>query len=504
MMSVTSWTLTIPDGMATRLQRHLFPGDHDEHGAIILAGVATNGGDLRLLARELYLAEDGIDYVAGVRGYRMLRGEFIRDNVLRARDERLVYLAIHNHSGSAAVGFSGDDLASQQRGYPALLDITGGIPVGALVFAEEAIAGNLWISPSQALEMWEARIVGIRRVIRTASPRRHRTAAGEMYDRQSRLFGDAGQALLAGMTIGIIGAGGVGTLLVEYLARLGVGRLIIADPDRIDLTNLSRLPQATLFDARAFLTAPGRPAWLRRLGKRWALRKVDLATRICRRANPAMQVVPLFGDITDDSVARQFLACDYLFLAADTMQARLVFNAIVSQYLIPGWQVGSKVVTGRVGGEVQDVYSVVRPVVPGAGCLMCNELISAAKLQEESLSPEERHRQRYVDDPLVVAPSVITLNAVAAAHAANDLLFSATGLTLPTTATDYHRFLPRERSVVFEDVQQRPACSECSTEDASRFARGDARRLPTRMNTGKEVIRNGKDSGKPRQAVVER
>jgi hypothetical protein len=372
------------------------------------------------------------------------------------------------------------------------------------VFAEEAIAGNLWFSPTQTMEMKEARIVGIRRVIRTATPRRRGAAAAEMYNRQSRLFGDAGQALLAGMTVGIIGVGGVGTLLVEYLARLGVGRLIIADPDRVDLTNVPRLPHATRFDARAFLTAPGRPEWLRKFGRRWALKKINLATRICRRANPAMEVVPLFGDITDDSVARQFLACDYLFLAADTMQARLVFNALVSQYLIPGWQVGSKVVTGRAGGEVHDVYSVVRPVLPGEGCLMCNELISAAKLQEESLSPEERRRQRYVDDPQVVAPSVITLNAVAAAHAANDFLFSVTGLTLPGTATDYQRFLSRERSVVFEEVQQRPGCSECSAEDSSRFARGDARRLPTRINTGKEVIRHGKDSGKPRQAVVER
>ena len=35
--------------------------------------------------------------------------------------------------------------------------------------------------------------------------------------------------------------------------------------------------------------------------------------------------------------------CDYLFLAADTMRARLLFNAIVHQYLVPGVQVGAKV-----------------------------------------------------------------------------------------------------------------------------------------------------------------
>jgi hypothetical protein len=36
--------------------------------------------------------------------------------------------------------------------------------------------------------------------------------------------------------------------------------------------------------------------------------------------------------------------------------------------------------------------------------------------------------QRYVDEPEVVAPSVITLNAVAVSHAADDFMFYMTGL----------------------------------------------------------------------------
>jgi hypothetical protein len=35
-------------------------------------------------------------------------------------------------------------MASHERGYPALLDITRGGPVGALVFAERAVAGDIW------------------------------------------------------------------------------------------------------------------------------------------------------------------------------------------------------------------------------------------------------------------------------------------------------------------------------------------------------------------------
>ena len=53
---------------------HLFPGDRDEHGAVIAAGYSrTSDGRIRLLARTLHLAKDGVDYVPGKRGYRMLR-----------------------------------------------------------------------------------------------------------------------------------------------------------------------------------------------------------------------------------------------------------------------------------------------------------------------------------------------------------------------------------------------------------------------------------------------
>src|SRR5207249_1428191 len=133
---IKTWRLTLPESIYAALSEHLFSGDNDEHGAIILAGVTQSDRGLRLIARELHLAVDGKDYVPGRYGYRMLRAEFIQSRILRARDLRLAYLAIHNHGGEQSVAFSDDDFASHERGYPALLDIGRGIPVGALVFAK--------------------------------------------------------------------------------------------------------------------------------------------------------------------------------------------------------------------------------------------------------------------------------------------------------------------------------------------------------------------------------
>ena len=477
---MNGWTLTIPERLYTRLHNHLFPGDGDEHGAVLLAGVQWHSdGTPRLLARELALATDGVDYVPGRHGYRMLRVEFLQPYALQARDETLAYLAIHNHGGRGDVTFSGDDLASQRRGYPALRSLTGQ-PIGALVFSEDSIAGNLYLKPDVHIELTSCTVVGRNRLELVPNASRRMARNDPSRSRQTLLLGETGLARLASTRVGVIGAGGVGSIVVELLARLGVGTILIVDPQRAALSNLSRLIAARSRDALSLITHPGRPTWLRSIGERLARTKVALASRNARRANPLGRVIPLFGDITDPDIASAFTTCDYIFLAADSMQSRLVFNALVHQYLIPGVQMGSKAPVDRRTGDLGDVFSVCRPVTPDGGCLRCNELISAWKLQEEIHTAEERRQQRYVDDDDVAAPSVITLNAITAAHAVNDFLFHITGLTHADASTDYRRFLARARDVRFDEPQAVPTCLDCGLTSMSRLARGDSVELPTK------------------------
>src|ERR1700741_2893903 len=78
------------------LWHHLYQEDGDEHGAILLAGLSELDQIPLLTVREVHLAKDGIDYVAGKVGHRALTPQFIHGLITRARDERLVYLAVHN------------------------------------------------------------------------------------------------------------------------------------------------------------------------------------------------------------------------------------------------------------------------------------------------------------------------------------------------------------------------------------------------------------------------
>jgi molybdopterin/thiamine biosynthesis adenylyltransferase len=472
----SSWTLRIAPNMMQQLDAHLFPGDHDEHGAVIGASVITTARGTRLLARRLFLAEDGVDYLPGQRGYRMLTASFVSDCALECEAEGLAYLAVHCHGGTDSVGFSGDDLASHERGYPAVLDILDGPPVGGLVFAKNAVAGDIWLRDGWRVTLAQAEVPGIPHRTLLARPPERPTAANERYDRQARLFGDRGQELLRAQKVGVIGAGGAGSLIIEYLARLGVGELLVIDPDRIDPTNLSRVVGATAHDTRPWLTHSRNPTWLRGYGEKHRTTKVDIAARVARAANRKGQFTGRFADVTDPAVATDLTDCDYIFLAADSAQARLVFNALVHQYLIPGIQVGAKAQIDKDTGEILDLFSVIRPVFPGDGCLWCNELISPAKLQEEATDPEQRRRQRYVDGQDIPDPSVITLNAVAAAHATNDYLFNQLGMQVPLPLR-WTFFYPLEREVALDVPRSEVDCYECTR----RLGAGSLLRLPVKL-----------------------
>src|ERR1700687_4973482 len=139
--------------------RHLYPGDLDEHGTVLLAGMSSGHGQITLHVREVHLARERIDYVEGKIGYRALTPTFIHKLITRARDERLVYLAAHNHGSDREVAFSSIDLESHERGYPALLQIAKGMPVGGMVFGRRSIEVDLWLPSGDRLGLDEA-IVG--------------------------------------------------------------------------------------------------------------------------------------------------------------------------------------------------------------------------------------------------------------------------------------------------------------------------------------------------------
>lgn len=444
------WSLTLRPRDWARLEQHLF-GDGDEHGAVVLAECVDGPRGPRLLATQVLLAEDGIDYVPGTHGHRALTATFVRDAALRARAGRLAYIAFHNHGGSTHVGFSGVDLDSHERGYPAIRKITGHT-VGAVVCTPQAAAGDLWLPDGTRAPLAELVVPGPQ--LRRLRPEPAKPAVGGRvaFDRQARLFGDLGQATFREMTVAIVGLGGVGSIVAEYLARVGIGHLILIDNDTVDETNLPRLVGATRRDI-------GKP-------------KVNLARRNIRRANPHSKVTLQRSAVQDPDALQLLVTADWIFLAADTHAARHWVNAIVEVYLVPATQMGVKVPVGT-SGEIGRIHAAYRRMSPGDGCFWCNGLINPAELAIDMAPAAERERAQYVDN--VPAASVITLNGITAAQATTDFQLAITGLS--TYEAMHHFEFVRDRTAMSTLPRRDADCGWCGESDEA----GERTQLAARL-----------------------
>jgi hypothetical protein len=131
-----------------------------------------------------------------------------------------------------------------------------------------------------------------------------------------------------------------------------------------------------------------------------------------------VNLIEIPTSVIEPAAAAELIDCDFIFLAADQHLGRMLFNAITHQYLIPGIQLGTRVDVDPVTGEVSDIQSNLRLVLPCQGCLRCNRMIDAGKIQDEAIGEAERERDRYIDE--APAPSVITFNTRLAAEAVTD------------------------------------------------------------------------------------
>ena len=124
------------------------------------------------------------------------------------------------------------------------------------------------------------------------------------YSRQTRLreVGEAGQATLAASRVLVIGAGGLGTPVISYLAGAGVGTLGIVDGDVLDASNLHR---QVMYDARD-------------LGQR----KVDLAARRVAALNPSVTVQTYAEPLTAASITEVFAQYDLVVECTDDLGSR--------------------------------------------------------------------------------------------------------------------------------------------------------------------------------------
>ncbi len=138
------------------------------------------------------------------------------------------------------------------------------------------------------------------------------------------------QALLSQAKVLVVGAGALGNEIIKNLALLGVGHVIIADMDRIELSNLSR---SVLYRAEDE-------------GELKAVRAARAATDIF----PDITALPLCGNVLGTLGLGCFRWADVVLGALDNREARVFINSACAQVGTPWIDGGIEVLQGIVRG----------------------------------------------------------------------------------------------------------------------------------------------------------
>jgi len=128
----------------------------------------------------------------------------------------------------------------------------------------------------------------------------------ERYLKNAGTIGLEGQAALLRSTVLVVGAGGIGGHAVELLARMGVGRIKVADRDVFDETNLNRQE----FSAEDLLGFP----------------KVDVARDRVLAINSDVSVAPFQLEVSRENIAGLLEEVDAVIDALDNLDDRLMLQ----------------------------------------------------------------------------------------------------------------------------------------------------------------------------------
>lgn len=165
-------------------------------------------------------------------------------------------------------------------------------------------------------------------------------------------------ARLKGATVGIAGVGGLGSAVAVALARVGIGRLVIADFDVVEPSNLNR--------QQYFIDQLGRF-------------KVEALTENLRRINPYTSVAAECVLLTADNIPAIFATCQIVIEAFDraVMKAMLVNTilgcmpdvTVIAASGLAGYGPNNQIATRRVSRRLFLVGDSISEARPGSGLM---------------------------------------------------------------------------------------------------------------------------------------
>ena len=168
----------------------------------------------------------------------------------------------------------------------------------------------------------------------------------DRYSRQILLqgIGGIGQARLLNATVVLLGAGGLGSPVALYLAAAGVGHLVIADHDRVELSNLQR---QILHNHHS----------LNQL-------KTESAAHNLRALNPDIKVTQFSEQVTEHNVQAFVQQGDLVIDGSDTFKMRYLLNRTC-------FHAGKILISAAVLGFEGQISTFRHGITPSSPCYQC-------------------------------------------------------------------------------------------------------------------------------------
>ncbi len=399
------YQVSITEDAYYKLFSHLFPGDGLEAVAIALCGrLSYNGVEKILLSNPILVPHEECERLPDFIKWQTTRLAPLLETAMK---KNMAIVKIHSHPG----GFD-DFSAIDDRSDTELFDSVYGWtqtdnPHASLVMLPDGrIFGRVVLRNLDFHSIRRVAVVGDNiKMFDAYSQGQERS-----FDLRNRqLFGEGTISLLREMKVAVIGCSGTGSPVIEQLARLGVGKLVLVDPDKVETKNLNRILNTTEKDALA-----GR-------------QKTEVLKEAIEKIHH--NIVEAFPVNLYDSleVIKTIASADVIFGCVDSVDGRHLLNTIASFYLIPYFDLGVKLLADGKGG-IDQVAGTIHYIQPGKSSLRTRRLYNEEDLRAASLfryDPVHYNNLRklgYITNVNVDRPAVISVNMLIASLAVNEFL----------------------------------------------------------------------------------
>lgn len=356
-----------------------------------------------------------------------------------AMRRRLGVMMIHAHQFSELPRLSISDRTSFERVLPALRVTSPASPHGSVVIGVDLnVGGIVWLPGRGIMSVSQAKWLGSPIVVQP--PVLVAEAAADTYKSQIDLIGVDGQRKLGRATIGVIGLGGGGSMVVQQAARAGFGKLVLVDHDLVEEKNRSRTVGTRSIDV-------GKP-------------KAMAMKRLASEASKAVRVETCTDRFPSQASIELLKTCDLIVSCVDTFSARSEVAKFSLRHLIPVIDVGIGTHTNdsKAGRRIDALAGHMHVYLPGDPCMWCTGLLTAEKIKEESGGhPEYLEGQGGPGQ-------VISFNGVVSSLAVTESIQLVTGMLQGGSGKRYLQYDGIERRLLYESPARRPDCFACQTE----------------------------------------